>query len=129
MDEESARLKHRLRAEIDASRDELGMYISELDRRRYAALDMKHQIRTHPRVVIGVGVAIVAAAAGIVAMVVRARNQKRPGRSERRAPSRFAAPRSPKPGRMISLIVRSALPFGVAMARRFLRQTKTRRFA
>lgn len=127
MDEESVRLKHRLRAEIDATRDELGMYISELDRRRHAALDVKHQIRTHPRVVIGVGVAIVAAAAGGVAMLVRARKQKRAGRSVRRALSRFAPPRSSEPGRMISLVLRSALPFAVAAARRFLRRTQTRR--
>ncbi|MEO8585167.1 MAG: hypothetical protein ABI584_03320 [Acidobacteriota bacterium] len=122
-------MKHRIRAEIDETREELGMYISELDRRRHAALDVKHQIRTHPRVVIGVGVAIVAAAAGGLAMVVRARKQKRGDGSGRRALSRFAPPRSREPGWMISLILRSALPLGVAMARSFLRRTKTQRFA
>jgi hypothetical protein len=37
-----------LRTEIDAARDQLGTYISELDRRRHEALDLKLQVKKHP---------------------------------------------------------------------------------
>jgi hypothetical protein len=119
----------RLRAQIDSTRDELGTYISELDRRRHEALDVKLQIRKHSGVVIGVGVAIVVALAGSVAIVVRSRRRETTGRKMQRAILRLVATPSPaprEPGRMLSLLLRAALPFGVAVARGFL-GTRSRR--
>lgn len=92
MDQGPARLKpgpsveiDRLRREIDVTRDELGTYLSELDRRRHEVLDLKLQARKHPAVVIGVGVVVVAVVGGVVAMVVRARRPETAGRKLRRA--------------------------------------------
>jgi len=135
MDEEPARLKPepaveigRLRGEIEATRDELGTYLSELDRRRHEVLDLKLQARKHPAVAIGIGVAVVAVVGGAVAMVVRARRPETPRRRFRRALSRIAPP--PRPAaqsRMLELFLKAAVPIGVAVVRGLLSQGTTRR--
>ena len=74
----------RLRTEIDATRDQLGAYISELDRRRHEALDLKLQAKKHPGLAIGAGVVIIGAVAGAVVMVIRARRPEALARKRQR---------------------------------------------
>ncbi|MBL8111637.1 MAG: hypothetical protein JNK60_02050 [Acidobacteria bacterium] len=78
----------RLRTEIDETRDELDTFVSELDRRRVEALDLKLQVRKHPGIAIGVGLAVVATAllgiAMVGAVVVLAREARGSRRSRRR---------------------------------------------
>ena len=136
MDEESTRLKpeepepavevNRLRTEIAATRHELGTYISELDRRRHEALDLKLQFQKHPGVVIGAGVAMAAAVAGAIAMVVRARRQEI--QNVPWAPWRIAGPpslASTERSRMLKFLLRSAIPIGIGVARGVLGQKRT----
>lgn len=120
----------RLRTKIDATRDELGTYISELDRRRHEALDLKLQIKKHPGVVIGVGVAIAAILTGAVVMVARSRKRETLGRRVQRAASRIlpAPPPAPAdPSRTLNLLLTAALPIGVALARGYLARGRSRR--
>ena len=63
----------RLRTEIEDARDGLGVYVSELDRRRHEALDLKLQLKKHKALGIGVAVVALAAAAGAVAMAISSR--------------------------------------------------------
>jgi hypothetical protein len=112
-----------LRGEIDSTRDELRTYISELDRRRQEAFDLKLHIRKHPAVVIGVGVAIVATVAGAVALAARPRRQKAIARRGQRELSRLVSPTlpaAPSPNPLLKSLLKTALPLGVAMARRFI---------
>jgi hypothetical protein len=112
-----------LRGEIDSTRDELRIYISELDRRRQEAFDLKLHIRRHPAVVIGVGVAIVAIVTGAVALAARPRRQKAIARRGQRGLSRLMSPTlpvSPSPNSLLKSLLKTAAPLGVAMARRFI---------
>jgi hypothetical protein len=77
VDEKPAAEVNRLRTEIEDARDGLGVYVSELDRRRHEALDLKLQLKRHPAVAIGVAVVTVAAVAGAVHMMVRSRRAGR----------------------------------------------------
>ena len=61
-----------LRNEIEVIRDDLGEYISELDRRRHDALDLKLQFRKHKELVLSMGVGLVAVVGGLIAWRVRA---------------------------------------------------------
>jgi hypothetical protein len=120
----------RLRTEIDAARDQLGTYISELDRRRHEALDLKHQAKKHPGLVIGAGVVIVAAVAGAVVMVNRARRHETIGRRMQRklkgiASLPLTAPTDPD--RMLKVFLKAALPIGMAVVTRLLSQGANRR--
>ena len=112
-----------LRGEIDSTRDELRTYISELDRRRQEAFDLKLHIRKHPAVVIGVGVAIVATVAGAVALAARPRRPKAIAQRGQRELSRLVSPplpAAPSPNPLLKSLLKTALPLGVAMARRFI---------
>lgn len=67
----------RLESEIDGTRDELAVLLSELDRRRKEALDLAHQVRKRavPAVVAS---AVAAFAAGyLVSLALRARARRR----------------------------------------------------
>jgi hypothetical protein len=115
----------RLRTEIDATRDELGTYISELDRRRHEALDLKHQVKKHPGLAIGAGVAIIGVVAGAVVMVIRARRpEARARRLQRKLKRNASLPPNPPtdPYWMLKLLLRAALPIGIAVAKRRLSQ-------
>jgi hypothetical protein len=119
-----------LRTEIDATRDELGTYISELDRRRHEALDLKHQVKKHPGLAIGAGVAIIGALAGAVVMVIRARRPEALSRKLQRTVKRIASPppnRPTDPYWVLKLFLKAALPIGIAVAKRRLSQGATRR--
>jgi len=112
---------NRLRGEIDSTRHELQTYISELDRRRQEAFDLKLQLRKHPAVVIGLVVAIVATMAGAVALAVRPRRQRAIARRVHRLTGLDSptSPGPPKPRPLLKALLKTALPLGVAMARRF----------
>jgi hypothetical protein len=112
-----------LRGEIDSTRGELRTYISELDRRRQEAFDLKLHIRKHPAVVIGVGVAIVAIVAGAVALAARPRRQKAIARRGQPGLSRLVSPTlpvAPSPNPLLKSLLKTALALGVAKARRFI---------
>jgi hypothetical protein len=120
----------RLRTEIDATRDQLGTYLSELDRRRHEALDLKHQAKKHPGLVIGAGAAIVGAVAGAVVMVYRARTHERPGWKLQRKRTWIASPPPTAPADpawMLKLFLKASLPIGIAVATRLMSQGTTRR--
>jgi hypothetical protein len=113
----------RLRTEIDATRDELGTYISELDRRRHEALDLKHQVKKHPGLAIGAGVAVIGAVAGAVVMVIRSRRPEALARKRRLKRNRMASP-PPNPPKdpywMLKLLLRATLPIGIAVVKKRL---------
>lgn len=114
---------NRLRTKIDATREELGTYLSELDRRRHEALDLKLQIRKHPGVLIGAGVAVAGIVTGAVVMVARARKRETPGQRMQRAASRIlpAPAATPAgPSRTLERLLTSAVPIGVALAKGYL---------
>lgn len=120
----------RLRTEICATRDQLGTYIAELDRRRHEALDLKHQLKKHPGLVIGTAVAIIGAVAGAVVMVNRARRHGTLGRKVQRKLTGIATspPTAPAdPAWMLKLLLKAALPIGIVVATRLLSQGTTRR--
>ncbi len=60
-----------IRTEIEEIRDDLGTYISELDRRRHEALDFRLQLRRHRDLVLSVGVGLAAIAGALVAWRMR----------------------------------------------------------
>jgi hypothetical protein len=120
----------RLRTEIDATRDQLGTYISELDRRRHEALDLKHQVKKHPGLVIGAGVAIIGAVAGAVVMVNHARRHETLGQKVQRNLTCIASPPPTAPADpawMLKLFLKAALLIGIAVATRLLSEGTTRR--
>lgn len=128
VDEKPAVQINRLRTEIDATRDQLGTYISELDRRRHEALDLKLQVKKHPGLAIGAGVALIGAMAGAVVMVIRARRPEARARKRQREVKRLASlpPNPPMdPYWMLKLLLRAALPIGIAVAKRRLSQGPT----
>lgn len=120
----------RLRTEIDATRDQLGTYITELDRRRHEALDLKHQVKKHPALAIGAGVAIVGAVAGAVVMVIRARRPEARERKRQRK-LKLMASLPPDPPRdpywVLKLLLKAALPIGIAVVKKRLSQGATGR--
>lgn len=130
VDEKPAVQISRLRTEIDATRDQLDIYISELDRRRHEALDLKRQVKKHPGLAIGAGVAIVGAVAGAVAMFLRARRPRALARKRQRKLERVAA-RPPTahtdPDWMLELFLKAAMPIGVAVVTSLLSRGPSRR--
>lgn len=113
----------RLRSEIDATRDQLGMYLSELDRRRHDALDLKQQMKKHPGLAVGAGVAIVGAVAGAVVMAIRARRRETVGRKVRGRRTGIAnapAPAPANPASRLGLLLKASLAIGVVVATRLL---------
>jgi hypothetical protein len=142
MDEQSTRLKtgpertkagalknpaaevNRLRTEIEDARDGLGVYVTELDRRRHKALDLKRQLRKHKALGIGVGAMTLAAAAGAVARVVGSRRkaaQALPG-SPRPAPT--VPSKSRRLGRFL---LATAVPKALKAVRGVLQRATSRR--
>ncbi len=74
---------HRVEGEIDTLRRDLGRLVSELDRRRHELLDVRLQVRKHPRVVAGAAVGAALLVGGIVAVAVG--NRRRHARPVTRA--------------------------------------------
>lgn len=113
----------RLRTDIEDARDGLGVYVSELDRRRHNALDLKLQLRKHKALVIGVGVASAAAA---VAVVLRSRRrstvQHLPWSPWRVAPA--VAQKSRRVGRFLLATV---VPVALKAARGVVERAASRR--
>jgi hypothetical protein len=60
-----------LRTEIEEIRDDLGLYITELDRRRHAAFDVKRQFRKHRELALSIGVGLVGLAGAVIAWRVK----------------------------------------------------------
>lgn len=113
----------RLRTDIEDARDGLGVYVSELDRRRQEAFDPKHQLRKHKALAIGVGVASAAAA---VAVVLRSRRrntlQHLPW-----SPWRVAAGAAQKSRRVGKFLLATAVPIALKAARVVVEQAAARR--
>ncbi len=115
---------NRLRTEIEDARDGLGFYVTELDRRRHEALDLKLQLGKHKALAIGVGVATVCAAAGAVAGVVRSRRKAArllPAQLGRIAPS--VAQKSRRVG---EFLLGAAVPVALKAARRIVERAASR---
>jgi hypothetical protein len=130
VDENPAMEISRLCTEIGATRDQLGTYISELDRRRHEALDLKHQLKKHPVLAIGAAVAVIGAVAGAVVMVNRARRHETLGRTGHRKLACFASSSASAPADpawLLKLVLKAALPLGIAVAKRLLSRSSTRR--
>lgn len=113
----------RLHTDIEDARDGLGVYVSELDRRRHDAFDLKLQLKKHKALAIGVGVASAAVA---VAMVVRSRRrttvQRLPWSPWRIAP--LAGPKSRQVGKFL---LATALPIALKAARGVVDRAASRR--
>lgn len=112
---------HRLRTEIEDARDGLGFYVTELDRRRHHALDLKLQLRKHKALAIGVGIA----AAGAVAGVVRSRRKAArllPAQLGRIAPSV-----AQKSRRVRNFLLGTAVPVALKAARGVVERAASRR--
>ena len=103
----------RLRSDIEDARDGLGVYVSELDRRRHEAFDLKLQLKKHKALAIGVGVASAAAA---VAVVLRSRRrntlQHLPW-----SPWRIAPSAGQKSRRVGKFLLATAVPIALKAAR------------
>lgn len=74
---------HRTEDDIDSLRRDLGRLVSELDRRRHELLDVRGQLRKHPRVVIGAAAGAALLLGGLVAVAVG--NRRRHARPSVRA--------------------------------------------
>ena len=115
----------RLRREIDATRGELDRYIEELQRRRRELTDVKLQVRRHPAIVVGLGVAVAAVVGAAVLGARRARKRKAVSRVRRALGALGSLPPAPRPpagGRMLDLFLDAGLPLGVALAKGLLRR-------
>jgi|CXWL01.1.fsa_nt_gi hypothetical protein len=112
----------RLRTDIEDARDGLGVYVTELDRRRHDAFNLKRQLKKHKAIGIGVGVA---AAAGAVALVLRSRRktaQNQPWSSWRVAPA--VAQKSRRVGKFL---LGTAVPLALKAARGVVERTASHR--
>lgn len=65
-------------AEIEALRGDMGRILSELDRRRHDLLDPRIQLRRHPAIAVGAGVAAAALGGTIALLILKRRRQSRP---------------------------------------------------
>jgi hypothetical protein len=68
---------HRVSGEIDVLRHELGSLVSELDRRRHEALDLRVQVKRHPLLVAAVATVAAVALGGAVALLIHATRERR----------------------------------------------------
>ncbi len=81
----------RVAGEIDVLRHELGGLVSELDRRRHEALDVRLQMRRHPVLVAAVATVAALLVGGAIALVVRdARQRRHPTRRAREVRDAFS---------------------------------------
>jgi hypothetical protein len=119
--------------EIVDIRNQLDRTLSELDRRRHEATDLRLQIRRHPAVAAGVALGILAAASGVVALAVIARRRERPAskaRSLRRALGRaYENPHKvarPEPGLVVKMLGAVATTVGTALAKKYIDQLWSR---
>ncbi len=103
----------RLRSDIEDARDGLGVYVSELDRRRHDAFDLKGQLKKH-RTLLGI-VITVAAAAGLVARAVRSR--RNPLQHLPWSPWRIAPSAGQKSRRVGKFLLATAVPIALKAAR------------
>ena len=74
-----------LQRDIERIRDDLANTVGELDRRRHELFDVRGQLRRHPVPIVLVGAALLALAAGGIALAMsrRHRRQRLPARLER----------------------------------------------
>lgn len=112
--EDSAPEVARLRTDIEDARDGLGVYVSELDRRRHDAFDLKLQLKKHKALAIGVGVASAAAA---VAVVLRSRQRSNTVQHLPWSPWRVAPLAGQKSRRVGKFLLATALPIALKAAR------------
>lgn len=121
----------RLRLEIYATRGDLARYIEELQRRRRELMDVKLQMRRHPAIVVGLGVAVAAALGGAVWKARRARQSRAVSAIERALSARgilgnvsrtFSGPPPGRKGRLIGLLANAGVPLGIALAKGLLRR-------
>jgi len=122
-DESPAAAVQRLRTEIEDARDGLGPYVSELDRRRHEALDLKLQLQRHKALGIGIGLVTAAAAAGAVTMIVRSRR----GSGQMWAPWRIAPSAGSKSRNLGKFLLASVLPVALKAARVMVERGTVRR--
>ena len=113
----------RLRTDIEDARDGLGVYVSELDRRRHDAFDLRLQLKKHKALAIGVGVAAAAVGVGVV-FRSRRRNtvQNLPW-----SPWRVAPEVTNKARGLGRLLLSTALPVALKAARGFAERAASRR--
>lgn len=117
----------RVSGEIETIRTELGSLVGELDRRRHEALDLGLQARRHPVVIAAAAGVAALAVGGLIALVVRARRERRRpstrAREARRAlarllehPDRVAA----EPSIPNKIVTALAIAAGSALAKRMV---------
>lgn len=116
---------HRLRTEIDDARDGLGAYVSELNRRRHDAVDLRLQLRRHKALAIGAGVAAASAAAVAVAGVVRSR--RKAARLLPASLGRIAPSMAKKSRRVRKFLLGTAVPIALKAARAIVERAASRR--
>lgn len=111
----------RLRSDIEDARDGLGVYVSELDRRRHDAFDLKGQLKKHKALL---GIVTIAAAASLVARAVRSR--RNPLQHLPWSPWRAPAV-AQKSGFLKRLVLSAAVPVALKAARGVAERTASRR--
>ncbi|MEO8053734.1 MAG: hypothetical protein ABI768_01175 [Acidobacteriota bacterium] len=116
----------RIRGEIDATRRQVERYIEEVERRRREMTDVRLQARRHPALVVGVGIIVAAAVGGAVLKSRRARDRRAVSRLRSALgilagkTKRPETPRKRNGGRLVGLIVKAAVPLGMALAKSLL---------
>jgi hypothetical protein len=120
----------RVAGEIDVLRDELGGLVSELDRRRHEALDLRLQMKRHPVLIATVATVAALLVGGALALIVRtAQQQRRPtarAREVRRALSRLVEhPRrvAAEPSITNKIVAAVGVAVATALAKRLLERT------
>jgi hypothetical protein len=115
----------RLQSEIVDARDGLGVYLSELDRRRHEVLDMKLQLKKHRGVGIGVGVVAVAALAGVALAMTRSRRNA--AQTGVWAPWRITPAEERRSSRLGKFLLGSVVPVALQAARVAVERGRMRR--
>lgn len=116
----------RLEGEIAKIREDLGALVAELDRRRHELMDVKLQVRRHPREIGIAAATVLGATTGIVWLAIaRARRRRKFAATLREAVTRItterAAPRPTGPGKIkeaataaVAAVMGEALKRGLA---------------
>lgn len=123
-------------SEIEDIRHRLDETVSELDRRRHEATDLRLQLKRHPAIVVGAGVGLLAVASSFVALALVARRRERPAskaRSLRRALGRaYENPHKvarPEPGVAMKVLAAIATTVGTSLAKKYVEQLWSQRRA